>query len=817
MPSIRNILQRIAAPLLAVLLCVCSISAFSQSLQKPGTLRGVIQDSATGLQLANTTVEVYQQGNNTPVRTLVSKHDGSFEVPRLPPGRYSLSLHVIGYKPRVFPLPRTTAAPVNLGVISLLPSMNELKEARVTAKKILVEQDIDKISYNVDADPESRTSNLLDIMRKVPMLSVNGDNNIALNGSTSYRVLINGKTSSLFVREPSEVFRSMPASLVKKIEVLTNPPSRYDGEGLGGIINIITHRRALAGYHGSINAGAVSPPGITGGGFITAGRGKLGLSANFGYNASTSPVSTNHFFRNDKINRTRMEQSGESSSESKFSFIGVELSYEMDSLNLLNINYSNNQNRSLSNTSQDITLANNEGRPTQGYRFKNAANNDWHGDDFGLDYQHSFRRTKDQMLTLSYKLSNSVQTSITDIVQEPLYNYENKISKTDNDNSFRENTVQADYVHPIHKHVLELGLKYISRDNGSGYSYSNLDSQTGIYTSHPSLTNDFEYRQDIFGGYTSLSLKSTYWALRIGARLEQTNVDARFKSTGTVATQDYRNLMPSFSLMRKLKGTSNITLSYNQRIERPGLFFLNPYVDKTDPRYVSYGNPGLLPAISHVFNLGYSSYFAGTSLNVGLFYNYTNNSIQRITTIGEDTVATTTFSNIGLNKNYGINFNGNSTFFKKLNVNVNGNLSFMSFTRTSYSKLYTSSGVTGSILTYLSYNFGQGWRTSANIGYNSPSLMVQGRGRGYVWHSFSANKDFLKKNKASISLGINNPFSRTRRNVTEIYDPAFYQFQESYAPVRQFTIAFTYRFGKITTDVTRKKRGIHNDDLKTGG
>jgi hypothetical protein len=338
-----------------------------------------------------------------------------------------------------------------------------------------------------------------------------------------------------------------------------------------------------------------------------------------------------------------------------------------------------------------------------------------------------------------------------------------------------------------------------------------------VYTVDPDLTNDFSYTQAILAGYTSLSMKLTNWALRIGARLEQTNVNASFKTTSTIAVQDYRNLMPSASVMRKLKGNNNITLAYNQRIERPGLFFLNPYIDKTDPRYVSYGNPGLFPATSHLFNLTYSRYANGTSINVGLFYNYTNNPIQRITTISEDTVAITTFSNIGRNSNYGINVSGNTTVFRKLNLNLNSSISHTSFTRTSYSRIYTSSGIVGSVLLFMSYSFPQHWRISGNLGYNSPTLMAQGRGRGYVWHSLSINKDLLRDNKASFSAGVNNPLAGKRKSVVEIYDPAFYQYQESFAQVRQFTISFTYRFGKITTDVTRRKRGIHNDDLKTGG
>ncbi|WP_169336210.1 TonB-dependent receptor domain-containing protein [Pontibacter roseus] len=806
--------------LLALLSCLALTFSFAQSpspaVSPTGTIKGVVADSTSQAALGYVTVVVQEAGKPQAIKSTFTKENGTFELTGLPEKQYQLVLSYVGYKTRMLPLPAFSSSTIDLGRLYLVSSANQLKEVQVVTEKLLVEQDIDKLTYNVDADPESQTMTALDMLRKVPLLTVDAEDNIKLNGNSNYRVLVNGKTSSLFVRSPKDVFRSMPANTIKSIEVITNPPSKYEAEGVGGIINIITHKKSLGGYNGSINLSASSPKGSNIGGYLTVKTGKLGFSGYFGRGTHYNPTNSSNLFREDKIRQTTLNQLGESKGNNTFQYFSGEFSYEMDTLNLLTANYSVNLSTGSGNFTQNVEFLNAAGELTQAYRRLNRSTNRWEGSDFGLDYQRTFKKNKEQLLTLSYKLNNSGNGSGTDFILQPLLNYEGQVSQTDNDGGSTEHTMQADYVQPIKKQTLELGVKTIFRLNSSDYFYSNQNPETGDYVLDPNLSNNFDYRQDIYAAYTSLSLKKGDWGLKTGARLEETKIDANFKSSGTLATQDYFNLIPNITLSRKLKGASTMRLSYTQRIERPSLYYLNPYVNQVDPRNISYGNPELEAATNNVLNLAYSTFVKGSSINASVFHNFTNNSIQSFTTLGADTVARTTYGNIGRNQTYGFSLSGNTTLFKRLSINLNSTTNYVKLTSMIDGLPQDNEGFTYNLFGYTSYRFEKGWRASGNIGYSSSRILLQGRSAGYIWNSLSVNKQFLKDNKASISFSVNSPFQKNRRFFNEINDPRFTQSQESYYAMRRYSLGFNYRFGKLKGDIARKKRGIKNDDMKAG-
>ncbi len=806
--------------LLALLSCWLTCTASFAQAPTPtvptGTIKGIVTDSTTQAALGYVTVVVQEAGKTQAVKSTFTKDNGSFELAGLPEKQYQLILTYVGYKTQVIALPAFTSSTIDLGRLRLVSTANQLKEVQVVTERLLVEQDIDKITYNVDADPESQTMNALDMLRKVPLLTVDADDNITLNGNSNYRVLINGKTSSLFVRSPKDVFRSMPASTIKNIEVITNPPSKYEAEGVGGIINIITHKKNIGGYNGSINMQVSSPRGTNLGGYITAKSGKAGFSGYFGRGTHFSPTTNSNLFREDKIRQTTLEQLGESTSSNTYQYFSGDFSYEMDTLNLFTANLSMNLSNGTNRLTQQVQLFDASGNPVESYRRLNQGTFNWLGSDFGADYQRSFKRSKDQLFTLSYRQSNNGNGSGTDFTLQPIFNYDGQVSQTENDGMSTEHTMQADYVHPIKKHTLEMGVKTIFRLSSSDYFFSNRNPETGVYIEDPNLSNSFDYRQDIYAAYTSISLKKDDWGLKAGARLEETRLDANFKSSGAISPPDYFNLIPNITLSRKLKGTSTMRLSYTQRIERPSLYYLNPYINQIDPRNISFGNPMLDAATNNVFNLAYNTFVKGTSVNASIFHNFTNNSIQSYTTLGADTVSRTTFGNIGRNQTYGFSLSGNTTLFKKLSVNLNITTNYVRLTSMIDGLPQNNEGFTYNLFGYTSYRFEKGWRASGNIGYTSSRILLQGRSAGYVWNSISVNKQFLKDNKASLSLSISSPFQQNRRFFNEINDQRFTQNSESFFVMRRYSLGFNYRFGKLQGDIARKKRGIKNDDVKAG-
>jgi len=790
----------------ALLCCFLSSFAFAQS----GTVKGVAIDSASAKPISYVTVVVQGLGKENAIKSTFTQENGTFEFTGLPTDKqYQVLLTYVGYKSRAVKLPALSATNplIELGNIALASTTNKLQEVEVTAEKMLVTQDIDKISYNVEADPESKTMTALDMLRKVPLLTVDAEDNIKMNGSRSYKVLVNGKTSSLFANSPKDVFKSMPASSIKSIEVITNPPSKYEAEGIGGIINIITHKKTTDGYNGSVNASVSSPKGAYGSGYLTAVVGKFGFSGYGGISSYTSPSNKSNLYRRDQAGNI-LDQDGTSSNNGHFQYLSGELSYELDTLNLFTANYSMNTSNGNNSLVQNIRNLTSEGVLFGAYSRTSSGTNHWGSQEFGVNYQHTFKRNKEQLLTLSYKYDDSNNGSFSDFV----YNADR--GTTDNDGEAKEQTLQADYVHPFGKHTLEVGIKSILRKNTSDYYYKSFDDEQNAYVINPALSNNFSYDQDINAAYTAVSLKKDKWGLKVGARLEATTIDADFKSSGTIAKNDYTNLIPNIALSRMLDGMSTIRLSYTQRIERPSLYLLDPYVNRIDPKNISYGNPNLNAATSNVFNLSYNTFIKGTSLNASLTHNFTNSSIQRLTTYNlADSVASTTYGNIGRNSTTGLSLNGNTTLFKNLNLNLNGAINYVDL----HSMLYNNSGITANVFGYISYKFEKGWRASTNIGYYSPDVLLQGSSAAYMYNSFSVNKQFLKDEKASISLSISNPFQKNRRWINEIAYDGFYQKQESYYLARRFNLSASYRFGKLQGGIKKNKRGIKNDDLQGGG
>ncbi len=788
------------AHLMAFLLFFVAHSIFAQksnNVEANINIKGTVIDSTTNSSLAYVTIVVQEKQTDQVIKHMLTSEKGMFEMTGLAYKEYRLILSYVGYKTKTIDLPAFTSPTINLGVIHLTSTITLLNEVQVVIQKPLVEHDADKVTYNAELDPESTTHNALDLLRKVPLLTVDADDNLQLNGNNSYQVLVNGKRSSLFTGNLRDVLKGLPASAIKKVEVVTNPPARYEASGVGGIINIVTHRKSISGYNGAVNLGVNTPKGYSAGSHITASAGKLNFSARASTSTNTSPGTRSFFFRDDLTRRNRLEQTGESTTKNGSQSGGTELSYDLGPHDNITASYSLSSITGNNSYKQLVEQLDTAGTQTEAYRNLNSSENDGNGYDLSLSYQHTSRKNEEQLLSLLFNLANNDNNSTTDFTLQPVYNYTGRESKTAYNDRSREYALQADYIQPLGKQTLEFGVKSVLEENSSDYFYKTRNPETGEFILDVNQSNDFDYNQDVHAAYISLNLKKGKWGLRSGLRAEQTILDARFRSSGTEVDQNYLSLFPNIMLSFMLKGYSSIKLSYTQRIDRPGLYYLDPYVDLTDPLNISYGNPDLHPATNHTVQAGFDTFFKGTSINASVFHSFTNNSIEQFTTLGTDSVARTTFGNLGQNRNYGLTLSANTTLFKKLNLSLNTGTNYITFTSQLEGKPQTNNGFTYYGHGNVSFRFNRSWRAGGNVGYDSPNILLQGKTGGNTWSSLSVNKDFLKDNKASISLAVRSPFRKTRRALTEITNTAFYQRRESYTEMRQFSLSFNYRFGKL--------------------
>lgn len=801
---------------LSLFLCLLNFLTLSARAQSSsGSIKGTVIDSASKKPVDFMTIALKK--DNAAIKTMVTDEGGHFSFAQIQPGKYTITAIAIGYKETNKPVEITSKdLTIDLGNITVVSQSNNLKEVTVSGSRPLIKQEVDRITYDIQADPESKVLTALDMMRKVPLLSLDADDNIKLKGSGNYKILINGKPSGMVAQSPKDVLRSMPASSIQKIEVITNPPAKYDSEGLAGIINIITSKKIDNGYNGSLNLrerGPVGGPGF--GGFVTIKQNKLGITANGGTGFYNSPETENITKRTTTgDNPTSLLYSGTRKFNNNYRYLGVELSYEVDTLNLLTAELNPYSGYFKPDVTQSSSLTG--GGPAVEYDLLRKSKYRWRGFDAALNYQLGFKNNKERLLTFSYKYGYNSSP------QEDNVSITNRVNFTDpnylqnNDNRSIEHTLQLDYVHPLKKLTIETGIKGILRNNNSNFEYQNFDEAINGYQVDPSRTNKYTNLQDIIGAYNSYSYNLKDWGFKAGVRMEGTFVKADFISSGSNVNSDYFNVIPTVSVNRKFKDLSSLNFGYTQRIQRPGIDNLNPFIDRSVPNFESTGNPDLKAVLSNNLELTYSK-SKKVSVNVGVSYHFANNTIQNISIYNpDDQITRSTYLNIGKDKALTTNLNINYPITTKWNLSASGNVGYMWIQGAIDGLITKNSGMTGYGNLNSSYKFEHDWKASMSFSYNAPDLQLQGKSSSYYFTSFSGSKDIIK-DKLTISAAVNNPFSKYRYYTMFTQGSNFTQNFSSQNYNRSFSASLNWRFGKLKDEIKKSQRSISNDDVKSGG
>jgi len=788
------------------------------------TVKGTVVDSISNqsVQYATLSIALARLPQN-PIKVVVSDNNGNFTASfNASPGSYSVSVQFVGMKPAVKRFTLTdNQKVVSLGKIYMAETSALLKEVVVVAQKPLVKVDIDKLTYSIENDPESKTSNTLDMFRKVPMITVDNEDNIQLKGSSDFKIYLNGKPSNIISNNPSDVLKSMPANSIKSIEVITDPGAKYDAEGVGGIINIITAKSGFDGYTATIRGNASALGRSGGGAYISLKKGKFGITGNFNYNYLNSPYNDSYLERTNNMSNTEkyMTQNGRSKYKGPFQFGSVEASYEIDSLNLISFSVDrfNGKMTSLSDYQVDVKAA--DLTPFYSYDRNSRSTRTFGSTDMSVDYQRS-THLKDELLTVSYKFENNPNDTKSTTLLENLSGAVPLIlARTQynvNKASTNEHTAQVDYTRPTRKgQKLEVGVKYILRKNNSETDRWQNDT----IVIDPS--SDFKHTQNIYSAYLSYDIKINKFQYKLGLRGERTSQSVKYRISPEMNfSTRYSNIVPSATVSYMLSQIEQVRVGYTMRIRRPGIRNLNPYVNNTDPQNISYGNPKLDPEKSNNLNLNYSKFMPKLNFNLGLSYSFVNNGIENYTFIDPEkpNVSRTTYDNIGHSQRTNFSLYGNWKALTNLNIILNGSVNYvnMKSDATQATGELSTSGFFYNGYTSFQYTLPNDFRLNLNGGYFTPRVRLQGKSSAFYYTSLSISKDFMQK-KLSVSLSCMDPFWKTKKYTSTTNDKAFSMKSINYMNARDFRINVSYRFGTMKTSATKKaKKGITNDDIKNG-
>ena len=798
-----------------------SIACISMSAQSK--VRGVVVDSSTNEAEQYAVVQIFSAANNqTSVAHAITDAMGEFSLDLKNAGDYVLVFENLGRKTVSVPFTMVSNGDVDLGKILAEDDAEMLEAGSVTALKNLVKMDVDKVTYKIEDDIDSKSYTLLDMLRKVPMVSVDAQDNITVNGSSNFQVLVDGKPNVMMSSNPSQVFKSMPATFAKSVEVVTNPGVKYDAEGVGGVLNITTNSVAMGGQSMNLDGYTatlgtmVNDRGASGRAFVTGQNGKLSYSANVNFMKMTVPGNESTMTReqlDDAGNVISTLETNSSSTMKTPSVMGtVSIGYEIDPLRLVSATFGYTKFASDQLGDNQTTMTS----PFNSFSYGSKTESVWDMNSItgSIDYQRSFAGKPGQSLTLSYQISSSPSATDSKSIFDgdaPMFNFTDRY--TDGSTNTIQNTFQADFTSKLYEKLLmDAGVKYINRLNKSDQALFLADGNEWKADDAGSLI--YRHDNNIIAAYGELSCSAGSISAKAGLRYEYTFLDVNYKKgSGENFSLGYGNLVPAASLQYNIGMTQNIGLTYNMRISRPGITYLNPYIDISDPTAKKYGNSSLDTERAHNISLVYNFLSSKVMVNSTLRYTYCGNAISNYSFFDADGILNSTYGNNTVNQNVSFSTMLMWNIGSKTRVVLNGALNYMDLGSESLG--LSNSGLSGNVMANIQQTLPWDVRLSANAIWSSKNYSLEGWSTGMTMITAGLTKTFFD-DKLSVGLNYVTPATFSKYLVMETHTATSEFKLDSVNKIKMGTISLnlSWSFGSNNrASVKKTRKTITNDDV----
>jgi len=789
--------QKIFLILLCLFLCFFSENAFAQ--QNKGKIKGSIIDKSSSEPLAFAAVGVFTEKDSL-VGGGISDEDGKYSI-ELPYGKFYALIEFMGFeaqKTKVFSLSREDQS-LDLGEMSLSVNASDLGEVVVQGEKTIMELSLDKRIFNVGKDLANAGGNASDILMNLPSVAVDPDGNVKLRGSGNVRILIDGKPSGLVSFKGSSGLRQLPANMVDRVEVITNPSARYEAEGMAGVINIILKKDSKQGFNGSFELIAGYPVNT---GFTTNlnfRQNRINWFVNYGlayrrtpgisdlyqevYNedGTTSLLSQNNSTMVTGLNNNLRGGLDYYFNENSI-LTGSYLWRRSDVRRITDIRYEDYLNSfddflGYSLRKQDETEA--EPNKEAILNYKRTFEQKGHEFIASFTYLNYWERS-DQLFTEFSFTPTGVEIPSEDLVQTSL-----------NDEYENQYLLQVDYVKPFAtKGKFESGIRTSFREMENDFLVQE-QNESGDFVTIPGLDNIFLYNENILAAYGIVGNETGKWSYQGGLRAEYTDVETILVETNENNPRSYTNLFPSAHLTYNVTEENAFQLSYSKRVRRPVYNDLSPYVTFSDQRNFFSGNPDLDPEFTDAFELGHIKYFEKATLFSTVYFRNTVDKIERIRQVQDNGFSVTAPINLTGEKSYGVEFSGDYRVkdWWKLDFNANffharidaSNIGRTEFIKT-YSWLFRQTS---------RFTFGEGWDVQVRANYDARQKTAQGVRKGIFFMDLSASKRIME-DRGTLILNVTDVFNtRINREIIEGFN--FFTERDSQMIRRQTNLTFTYR------------------------
>ncbi len=716
--------------------------------------------------------------------------DGVFKLATDATGFY-VEVSFIGFENKVITDFSETGGAIDLGQIILNENSQQLEEVLVRAERSQTEFRLDKRVFNVGEDLSSTGASALEVLNNVPSVNVNIEGEISLRGSAGVQVLINGKPSVL-ANEQGNALGTITADMIEKIEVITNPSAKYDAEGTSGIINIVIKKEERKGINGSATINTGVPHNHSFGLSLNRRTEKFNLFSQIGVGYRELP-NDNENINQDLIKKTTIFSEGREYRNEVFYNLILGTDYHINKNNVLTLSgsfaYEIEDQPSLTNFRFQDDSTGMITREWSREEITEATNPKYQ---YELQYKSKLKGHKDHSLLISAlgnffgkKQSSEFFNTFT-LGNENLDNQQTK-------SEFQEGkyTFNVDYTKPFSDQLtVETGAQYVINNVSNDFEVKNAIN--GDWVSDENLTNIFEYDQKVLGLYGTGAYEADRWGLKLGLRMEATDLKTLLVNTQQSNDQKFTNFFPSLHTSYKLTEAFSLQGGYSRRIFRPRLWDLNPFFNIRNNFSIRTGNPNLLPEYTDSYEVSSIYILDKTSLNLSVYYRYTTDVVERISTF-ENNVNTFSPENIGTNRATGVELNAKYTPNKKISFNGDFNFNYFKregeFNTTSFD--FNADQWSSKITSKIKFPYEIDFEVTGR--YQSRVQTIQGVVSENLFMDIGLRKKLLK-GRGVLNFSVRDVFA-SRIRESETTQANFYLYNRRQRG-RFITLGFSYGFGK---------------------
>ena len=782
--------------LLLIFLFNAFTETFGQAAEK-AVVKGKVIDSLSATPLGFASVRIFESGNTKLVNGNITAESGDFSL-NLPYGRYYVEVEFMGYqslKTDAFELSENHDEH-NLGLVRLVSSVNTLDEVIVQAEKSSMELSLDKKIFNVGQDLANAGGTANDILMNIPSVSVDPEGNVKLRGSDNVRILVDGKPSGLVSFKGGSGLQQLQASMIERVEVITNPSARYEAEGMAGIINIVLKKERNQGFNASFELITGTPSNYGGAANLNYRHKRINWFVNYGiaYRKQPGDGTLYQEFYNDG-GTTFLKQNTEGEVTGFNNNIRGGLDFYFTEKNILTASYLFRRSDAERTTNiryenYQTTLSNFEDFETRRQDEEETEPNS----EYSLIYKRSFEE-KDHALVAEVKFLDNWESSYQlfthryfspDGTEDSL-----SIDRSLNDEYEKQLLFLVDYTKPIGKDgKFETGLRSSSRDMVNDFVVSRKNPD-GEFTPLSDLDNVFLYDENIHAAYAILARKFHKVSFQGGVRAEWTDVKTTLKETNKINPREYVNLFPSAHFTLDLPKQHALQLSYSRRVRRPLYNDLSPFMTFSDSRNYFSGNPDLDPEFSNAFEIGHVKYFETGSLSSALYHRSTRGKIERIRRVKSDGNSETLPQNLDSEEASGAEFTSEFSIRPWWKLDMSFNFFYAEIDGSNILASYKTNTYSWFARQTSRFTLPGNLDIQLRGNYEAPQKTAQGERKALYYVDFSLSKDVFKGN-GTVNFNVLDVFN-TRRMRSVMEGDNFYTESDFQMRRRQINLTLSYR------------------------